>query len=117
MVSGSSLIASSQSRTRTITHHDSVAALTCALGRDFTFGHHAGGLRRKPARIQPPWQAAGLREDHAHYRRGEAGSGDRDGRRHYRPAPRHIGRLARDYAAALGRATRAVARPGRVSER
>jgi hypothetical protein len=52
------------------------------------------------AGILPPWQASGLLEDYAHYRRGEAAEvtttvADITGR-----PPRDIGQFARDYAAA-----------------
>jgi uncharacterized protein YbjT (DUF2867 family) len=56
-----------------ITHTQIAAALTAALGRTVTFVDappqvFADNLRG----ILPPWQVAGLLEDYAHYRRGEA---------------------------------------------
>ncbi len=56
-----------------ITHYDIAAALTSALGRHIAFADvppeaFAASLRG----ILPPWQADGLLEDYAHYRRGEA---------------------------------------------
>jgi uncharacterized protein YbjT (DUF2867 family) len=56
-----------------ITHAQIAAALTAALGRTVTFVDappqvFADNLRG----ILPPWQVAGLLEDYAHYRRGEA---------------------------------------------
>lgn len=85
-----------------ITHHDIAAALTSALGRHIAFTDvppeaFAASLRG----ILPPWQADGLLEDYAHYRRGEAAEvtttvADVTGQ-----PPRDIGQFARDYAAAF----------------
>jgi uncharacterized protein YbjT (DUF2867 family) len=85
-----------------ITHAQIAAALTTALGRDVTFTDvppeaFASSLRG----ILPPWQAQGLLEDYAHYRRGEAASvspavAEITGR-----PPRDVQQFARDYAPAF----------------
>jgi len=85
-----------------ITHGDIAAALSAALGREVAFADatpedFAASLRG----ILPPWQAEGLLEDYAHYRRGEAATvttavADITGR-----PPRDIGQFARDYADAF----------------
>jgi len=85
-----------------ITHAQIAAALTAALGRDVTFTDvppqaFADSLRG----ILPPWQAEGLLEDYAHYRRGEAAAvspavAEITGR-----APMDVWQFARDYAPAF----------------
>jgi uncharacterized protein YbjT (DUF2867 family) len=56
-----------------VTHAEMATALGAALGREITFidvppEAFAGSLHG----MLPPWQVAGLLEDYAHYRRGEA---------------------------------------------
>ena len=79
-------------------------APTDALGRAVTFTDvpaeaFAGSLRG----ALPPWQVAGLLEDYAHYRRGEAAAvspavAEITGR-----APADVRQFARDYAPAFSR--------------
>lgn len=85
-----------------ITHADIAAALSAAAGRQITFADatpadFAAALRG----ILPDWQAEGLLEDYAHYRRGEAATvttavADITGR-----PPINIGQFARDHAQAF----------------
>jgi uncharacterized protein YbjT (DUF2867 family) len=56
-----------------ITHAEIAAALAAALGRPVTFTDVAPeAFAASLQAILPPWQADGLLEDYAHYRRGEA---------------------------------------------
>jgi uncharacterized protein YbjT (DUF2867 family) len=56
-----------------ITHTQIAAALTAALGRTVTYVDAPPRVfADNLAGILPPWQVAGLLEDYAHYRRGEA---------------------------------------------
>ena len=85
-----------------ITHAEIAAALSAALGREIRFADAApedfGASLRG---LMPDWQAEGLLEDYAHYRRGEAAEvttavSDISARR-----PMDIGQFARDYAEAF----------------
>lgn len=85
-----------------ITHAQIAAALTTALGRDVTFidvppEAFADSIRG----LLPPWQADGLLEDYAHYRRGEAEAVSPAIAEVTGTAPRGIDQFARDYAAAF----------------
>ncbi len=86
-----------------LTHAEMAAALSDALGRPVSFVDVPPDTMRDALlgmRV-PPWQAEGLVEDYAHYRRGEASavaSGVRDAT--VRP-PRAFSAFARDYAAAF----------------
>jgi uncharacterized protein YbjT (DUF2867 family) len=85
-----------------ITHAQIAAALSDALGREITFTDvPPGAFAASLAGILPPWQADGLLEDYAHYRRGEAAAvspavADVTGR-----TPRDVAQFARDYASAF----------------
>lgn len=58
---------------RAVTHAEIAAALSTAVGRPITFADVSpDDFARSLDTILPPWQIAGLIEDYAHYRRGEA---------------------------------------------
>ena len=83
-----------------LTHADLAASLSAALGREITFADAPPeAFRQMLLGLQmPPWQADGLLEDYAHYRRGEAealapGVQDATSR-----VPRAFDAFAREYA-------------------
>ncbi len=85
-----------------ITHAQIAEALTAALGRQVTFmdaspSAFAGSLRG----VLPPWQADGLLEDYAHYRRGEAAAVSSAVAAITGEPPRDVAQFARDYAPAF----------------
>lgn len=87
----------------TLTHAEMAAKLSDATGRAIAFVDIPPDAMRKALGDMgmPPWQADGLVEDYAHYRRGEAAavtSGVRDATG--RP-PRGFAEFARNYAAAF----------------
>lgn len=89
-----------------ITHSQIAAALTAALGRTVRFVDvppetFADSIRG----LLPPWQADGLLEDYAHYRRGEAAQVSPVVAEITGTAPRSIEQFARDYAAAFAGAS------------
>lgn len=56
-----------------LTHAEIAASLSTALGRTVTFGDvPPDAFAAALTGVLPPWQVAGLGEDYAHYRRGEA---------------------------------------------
>lgn len=86
-----------------LTHAEMAAQLASALGRPITFVNVSEEAMRGALLGAgfPAWQAEGLIEDYAHYRRGEAaavasGVNDATGR-----APRAFAAFARDYAPAF----------------
>lgn len=86
-----------------LTHAEMAASLSGALGRPVAFVDVPPEAMRGAllGAGLPPWQADGLVEDYAHYRRGEAsavstGVRDATGR-----APRAFSAFARDYASAF----------------
>lgn len=86
-----------------LTHAEMAAAISEAVGRTVTFVDIPPEAMRGAllGLGMPPWQADGLIEDYAHYRRGEAAavmSGVRDATG--RP-PRPFSAFARDYAPAF----------------
>ena len=85
-----------------ITHRDIAAALTSALGRDISFVDVTPeAFAASLSGILPPWQADGLLEDYAHYRRGEAAEVTPTVAEVTGESPGDVGRFARDYAAAF----------------
>ncbi len=87
-----------------LTHEEMAAQLASALGRPISFINVTPEAMREAllAAGLPRWQAEGLIEDYAHYRRGEAAtvtSGVRDatGR-----SPRTFAEFAHDYASFFG---------------
>jgi hypothetical protein len=88
------------------THAQIAAALTAALGRTIRFidippQAFADSIRG----LLPPWQADGLLEDYAHYRRGEAAQVSPVIAEITGTAPRSIEQFTRDYAAAFADAS------------
>jgi uncharacterized protein YbjT (DUF2867 family) len=85
-----------------ITHAQIAEALTAALGRPVTFvdvppAAFADSLRG----VLPPWQADGLLEDYAHYRRGEAAAVSSAVAEVTGKPPRDVAQFASDYAPAF----------------
>ena len=85
-----------------ITHAQIAAALTDALGRTVRFVDvppeaFADSIRG----LLPPWQADGLLEDYAHYRRGEAATVSPAIAEITGTTPRSIEQFAHDYTAAF----------------
>ncbi|MBD0275713.1 MAG: SDR family oxidoreductase [Acetobacteraceae bacterium] len=86
-----------------LTHAEMAASLSGALGRPVAFVDvpPEAMLKALLGAGLPPWQAEGLVEDYAHYRRGEAsavGPGVRDATGE---PPRSFSAFARDYAPAF----------------
>ena len=86
-----------------LTHAEMAAAISGAVGRLVAFVDVSPDAMRDAllGMRMPPWQADGLIEDYAHYRRGEAaataaGVQDATGQ-----TPRPFGDFARDYASAF----------------
>jgi uncharacterized protein YbjT (DUF2867 family) len=86
-----------------LTHSEMAAAISDTIGRPVTFVDVPPDAMRDAllGMGMPPWQADGLIEDYAHYRRGEAaavmsGVQDATGR-----PPRAFSAFARDYAPAF----------------
>lgn len=86
-----------------LTHAEMAASISDAAGRPVTFADIPAEAMRDSllGMGMPPWQADGLSEDYAHYRRGEAaavtsGVQDATGK-----PPRAFAAFARDYAAAF----------------
>jgi uncharacterized protein YbjT (DUF2867 family) len=85
-----------------LTHEQMAESLSTALGRTVTFSDvPADAFAAALDGVLPPWQVAGLGEDYAHYRRGEAEAvstavEDVTGR-----PPRTFAEFARDNAAAF----------------
>ncbi|HEY7050075.1 MAG TPA: SDR family oxidoreductase [Jatrophihabitantaceae bacterium] len=88
-----------------ITHAEMAAALGAAVGRPIAFADvppeaFAGAIEG----ILPPWQVAGLLEDYAHYRRGEAAQITPTVEEITGRPPRDVREFARDYASFFGSA-------------
>jgi len=85
-----------------ITHAQIAAALTAALGRQVTFTDvPPEAFAASLSGILPPWQAEGLLEDYAHYRRGEAAAVSPAVAEITGSPPRNVEQFARDYAPAF----------------
>jgi uncharacterized protein YbjT (DUF2867 family) len=87
---------------RPVTHADIAAALSAALGRTISFVDvPPDGFAQSLEGILPPWQVAGLLEDYAHYRRGEASATTSTIEEITGRSATDVEQFARDYAPAL----------------
>lgn len=87
---------------RAVTHPDIAAALSAALGRTISFADvPPEQFARSLEGILPPWQVAGLLEDYAHYRRGEASMTTPTIEQITGQPPTDVEQFARDYAPSL----------------
>jgi uncharacterized protein YbjT (DUF2867 family) len=85
-----------------VTHADIAAALSAALGRTISFVDvPPEAFAQSLEGILPPWQAAGLLEDYAHYRRGEASATTPTIEQITGKPPTAVEQFARDYAPSL----------------
>ena len=86
-----------------VTHAHLADALGRALGRDVRFEEvpESAFIDAVEASGMPPWQAEGLAEDYAHYRRGEAAGVSDDVLAVTGSRPRSVERFAQDSAAAF----------------
>ena len=86
-----------------LTHADMAAAITEAMGRSVSFVDISSDTMRDAVlgMGMPPWQADGLIEDYAHYRRGEAAAVSSGVQDATGAPPRDFSTFARDYAPAI----------------
>jgi uncharacterized protein YbjT (DUF2867 family) len=86
-----------------LTHAEMAGILSGTLGREVRFVDIAPeAMREALARLgMPDWQADGLIEDYAHYRRGEAAAVTTGVRDATGSEPRRFAQFAADYAAAF----------------
>lgn len=89
---------------QSLTHTEMAGYLSSALGREIKFVDVSPESMREAlvGMKMPPWQADGLLEDYAHYRRGEAAavlSGVQDATGKF---PSSFEKFTRDYAAVFG---------------